>query len=55
MEMNLLEAGPAVTHGRLSPCPPGQLVGVADYAGFSGSSGGAVTCNGKFLGTHTEA
>ena len=52
---NLFRSGPAVTHGLLSSFSPGQLVGLADYAGFPGSSGGAVTCSDKFIGIHIEA
>ncbi|KAG2430047.1 hypothetical protein HYH02_013874 [Chlamydomonas schloesseri] len=53
--LGLTECGPLITHGRLAHCSDEQLVCVADYMGFPGLSGGAVTCGGKFMGTHIEA
>ena len=53
--LGLTKAGPVITHGRLSYSYVNQRMGVADYMGFPGSSGGAVTCDGKFMGTHIEA
>lgn len=53
--LGLTESGPVISHGRLAHCSDKQLVCVADYMGFPGSSGGAVTCGGKFMGTHIEA
>jgi hypothetical protein len=53
--LGLTKAGPVITHGRLSYSYVNQRMGVADYMGFPGSSGGAVTCDGKFMGIHIEA
>ncbi|KAG2426598.1 hypothetical protein HXX76_012914 [Chlamydomonas incerta] len=54
-EMGLTRSGPVITHGRLAPCTDKQLACLGDYMGFPGSSGGAVMCDGKFMGTHIEA
>lgn len=45
---------PTITHGQVSCILSPQQV-LADYACFANSSGGAVVCDNKLVGIHTEA
>ncbi len=48
----LTASGLSFTHGLLVHCSHQELMGVADYPHAPGSCGGAVMCDGKFIGTH---
>ncbi len=51
-DIGLTAAGLSFTHGLLVHCSDQELAAIADYPASPGSWGGAVMCDGKFIGTH---